>query len=273
MNDLHGKVAVVLGASAEAGSGWAIAEALAEHGAKVVVGARSEAPLRVLADKIGGTAVVCDVGDEQQVEKVARTALEQYGGLDIAVNSAGRSVLKYISDCDDDDLQLTVQTNYYGNVYFVKHMAKAIGRDGSIVIVSSLSTTRPAVPNFTYACAKAATDCMVRYAALEYGPVNIRVNSLLPGPIVSDMTRELMSGPGVVETFQKEVPLGRLGYPRDYADATLWLAGQAYITGAQIPICGGMQLNRFPFVQEFPMADKAWDINPGTLYDRQQKDA
>src|SRR5271168_5061455 len=96
--DLAGKVAVVLGASAEGGTGWAIAEALAAQGAKVVVGARTFAPLKRLADRIGGTAIACDAGNEKQVAALAQAALDTYGHLDIAVNSAGLPVMTLVAN-------------------------------------------------------------------------------------------------------------------------------------------------------------------------------
>lgn len=270
MNQLTGKVAVVLGASAEAGTGWAIAEALSGAGVKVVVGARSEAPLKVLAQKIGGTARVCDAASEAQIAALAQAALDTYGSLDIAVNAAGLPVLGLIGDSTDTQLQSALDVNYLANVYFVRHMARAIGEDGSIVIVSSLSTTHPLVPNFAYACAKAATDCLVRYAAIEYGPRGIRINSILPGAIVSDLTRDLFANPAVTRVFEKEVPLGRLGYPRDFANAALWLAGPAFVTGLNIPVCGGNQLTRFPIMSEMPGAGQAWEGKGVTLFDREK---
>lgn len=274
MNYFEGKVAVVLGASAEAGTGWAIAEALAAAGAKVVVGARSEAPLRKLAQKIGGTAVVCDAGNEAQVNNLAEAAIKQYGKLDIAINSAGATTLGMVADANDEELDEAFRLNFYGNVYFIKHMAVTMEKNGSIVVISSLSTTHPIVPNFAYACAKSATDCLVRYAALEYGPRNIRVNSILPGPIVSDMAKDMFSNPAAVKVFESEIPLGRLGYPRDYADAALWLAGPAFVTGLNIPVCGGNQLTRFPFISELPGADRAWEGGVGTaLYDREHQNS
>ncbi|MCY4425964.1 MAG: SDR family oxidoreductase [Halieaceae bacterium] len=268
MSELEGKVAVVLGASAEAGSGWGIAEALAAAGCKVVVGARSQEPIERLAEKIAGVGVVCDVSSEEQVKNVAETALREYGKLDIAVNAAGMPLLKTISDIEQPDLETTTKVNYYANVYFVKHMAAAIEQDGSIILITSLSTERPVFPHAAYACAKAASDCLVRYAAIEYGPKNIRVNSILPGMIVSDMSAEILSAPGMMETFTREVPLGHLGYPKDYANAVLWLAGPAFVTGVNIPVAGGAQLTRFPRPDEYPDAEKAWDVDPGTHSNR-----
>jgi NAD(P)-dependent dehydrogenase (short-subunit alcohol dehydrogenase family) len=273
LNNLNGKVAVVLGASAEAGTGWAIAEELAAAGAKVVVGARSEAPLKKLAGKIGGHAVVCDAGNEAQVKNLIDATIKQYGRLDIAVNSAGASTLALIADMTDELLQPALQLNFYAHVYFVKHAAAAMKDGGSIILVSSLSTTHPVFPNFAYAAAKSATDCLVRYAALEYGPRNIRVNSILPGPIVSDMTKGFLDNPEIAKVFLKEIPMGRLGYPKDFANAVVWLAGPAYVTGLNIPICGGNQLTRFPFMNEFPGAGNAWEGQGTTLHDRENPKA
>lgn len=252
MSDLNGKVAVVLGASASKGTGWAVAEALAAQGAKVVVGARSLGPLSRLAEKIGGTAVRCDVSQEADVASAAQTAIARYGRLDIAVNAAGLAGQGLIADADAADLKSAVENNYFSNVYFIKHMAQAIENHGSITIISSLSTTHPMLPLFSYACAKAAVDCLVKYAALEYGPRGIRINSILPGPIMSDMTAEIYAQPGYVEALEREIPLGRIGYPQDFADAVLWLAGGAYVTGLNLPVCGGIQLARFPYQDELP---------------------
>jgi len=268
LNNLNGKVAVVLGASAEAGTGWAIAEALAEAGAKVVVGARSEAPLKKLAAKIGGTAVVCDACSETDVKNLAQATIDKYGKIDIAVNSAGAATLGMVAEMTDPILQSALQLNFYAHVYFVKYMAAAMKSEGSIILVSSLSTTHPVFPNFAYAAAKSATDCLVRYAALEYGARGIRVNSILPGPIVSDMAKGFLDNPEVAKVFNKEIPLGRLGYPKDFANAAVWLAGPAYITGANIPVCGGNQLTRFPYMSEFPGAGNAWEGKGESLYDR-----
>ncbi|MFA5524883.1 MAG: SDR family oxidoreductase [Tissierellales bacterium] len=267
MTNLKGKVAVVLGASAQGGTGWAIAEALAAHGAKVVVGARSYAPLEVLAEKIGGTAVKCDAAVEHEVKALAQTALDTYGGLDIAVNSAGLPVMGMIADSEPDALQSALDVNYLGQFYFTKHMANAIDRDGSIIFISSMSTTHPVFPHFAYACAKAASDCLVRYAAIEYGPKGIRVNSILPGPIKSDLAKEAFADPAFEAAYAREVPIGRVGYPEDYANAVLWLAGPAYVTGLNLQVNGGNQLTRMPTLSELPGGAEAYgDGKP--LFDR-----
>jgi NAD(P)-dependent dehydrogenase (short-subunit alcohol dehydrogenase family) len=256
--DLAGKVAVVLGASAEGGTGWAIAEALAAQGAKVVVGARSLEPLQRLAARIGGKAVACDAGNEDQVAALAKAALDNYGRLDVAVNSAGLPVMMLIDKTQQADLEAAIRINFYGNVYFVRHMAAAIGSNGSIVIISSMSATHPVFPHYAYACSKAAADCLVRYAALEYGARGIRVNSILPGAIQSEMAREAFATPGFEAAYLREIPLERVGQPEDFANAVLWLAGPSYITGVNLQVNGGNHLTRFPKLSELPMGDQSY---------------
>jgi NAD(P)-dependent dehydrogenase (short-subunit alcohol dehydrogenase family) len=249
--NLKGKVATVLGASAEGGTGWAIAEALARNGAKVVVGARTRAPLDVLAQRIGGTAVTCDAGDEAQVKAMAQAALDTYGRLDIAVNSAGQPVIGMIDQLEQADLDLAVRVNLFGMFYFVKHMARAMADNGSIILISSISSTHTILPHVGYAAAKAGTDALTRYAAMEYAP-RIRVNSILPGSIRSDMAKEAFANPAFEAVYTREVPLGRIGEPSDFANAVLFLAGPSYVTGTNLQINGGNQLTRAPYLDEMP---------------------
>jgi NAD(P)-dependent dehydrogenase (short-subunit alcohol dehydrogenase family) len=256
--DLKGKVAVVMGCSAEGGTGWAVAEALAQNGAKVVVGSRTRKEIERLAAKIGGKALVCDAGNEADVKALAKAALDTYGRLDIAVNAAGQPVISMIADIEQEQLDQAVRVNLFGNFYFVKHMAAAIGSNGSIIIISSISSTHPILPHVGYAAAKAASDCLVRYAALEYGPKNIRVNSILPAAIKSDMAKEAFALPEFEAIQAREVPLGRVGYPEDFANGVLFLAGPSYITGVNLQLNGGNQLTRLPYLDELPGGRQAY---------------
>ncbi len=249
---LAGKAAVVLGCSAPGGTGWAIAEGLADQGVKVMVAARSLAPLQELAKKIGGIAHVCDAADPTQLANLGQSAKQAFGAIDIAVNAAGLPVHGTISDIAADQIQAALDVNYLGNVHFIRHTAAAMNDGGSIILISSSSAAQPVAPYFAYACAKAATDCLVRYAALEYGARGIRVNSILPGPIKSDMAKALFDVPGMEEIFAREVPLGRIGSPRDYADAVIWLSGPAFVTGLNLPVSGGNHLTRAPRQDEMP---------------------
>lgn len=252
MPQLENKVAIVLGASAERGTGWAIAERFAAEGAKVVVGARREAALRTLARRIGGTAHVCDAGIEDNVAALAACAINTYGRLDIAVNAAGVPLGGTIANTPHAEIVRATEGNYYANVFFVKHMAAAMTQGGSIILFSSMAATHPLEYVFSYACAKAASDCLVRYAAQEYGPRGIKVNSILPGAIRSEMSSALWGVAGMEASYAREVPLGRIGEPTDFVDAALWLAGPSFVTGLNLQVNGGNHLTRFPTIAERP---------------------
>jgi NAD(P)-dependent dehydrogenase (short-subunit alcohol dehydrogenase family) len=216
-----------------------------------VVGARRIDPLRELAERIGGTAVACDISKEEQVAEFARAAVDAYGRIDIAVNSAGRPILGRIADADAERIRRSLAVDFFGNAWFVRYMAEAMNDDGSIVLISSSSAAQAVLPFFPYGCAKAATDCLVRYAAVEFGARGIRVNSILPGPIKTELARRMFETPAAEEVFGQVIPLGRVGVPADYADAVLWLAG-GYASGLNLPVSGGMQLMRAPRADEMP---------------------
>lgn len=252
---LAGKVAVVLGASAEGGTGWGIAEALAAEGAKVVVAARKLEPLQRLAEKIGGLAVACDAAKPEEIAALAGAAIERFGAIDLAVNSAARPITGLITDTDPVAIQKSLDVNFLGHVHFVREMAAGMTSGGSIVLISTSSAVQPLLPFFPYACAKAATDALVRYAALEYGPRGIRVNSILPGPIKTAAAAHIYATPGTEEAASREIPLGRVGLPEDFARVVLMLAETDYITGVNLPVSGGMHLTRAARSDEMPRAD------------------
>lgn len=249
---LKDKVAVVLGASASGGTGWAVAEHLAAAGAKVVVAARRLEPLEELAQKIGGMAVVCDAGKPDKVAALAKAAQDKFGGIDVAVNSAARPVMGEIADCPLEQVQKSLDVNFLGHVSFVREMGAVMRDNGSIILISTQSAAQPVAHFFPYGCAKAATDALVRYAALEYGPRGIRVNSVLPGPIKTELAAHIFAVPGAEEVFEREIALGRVAMPADIARVITMLAGDHYITGANLPVSGGMQLTRPPREDEMP---------------------
>ena len=244
------KVAVVLGASAEGGTGWGVAEALAAEGAKVVVAARRREPLEALAGKISGTAVVCDAADPEQIAALARAAQEAYGPVDLAVNSAALPAMGMIADAPLKRVRASLDVNYIGHVCFVREMAAVMRDGGAITLISTAAASQPTAGFFPYACAKAATDALVRYAALEYGPRKIRVNAILPGTIATGQAKAFLAAPGMEKLVTDGIPLRRVGVPEDYAEAALWLAGDAFVTGLSLDVSGGAQLGRFPRAAE-----------------------
>ena len=176
--------ALVLGASKEGGTGWAIAEALAKQRKHVTVGARRREGVETLARLIGGHAESCDVTSEEQVEATAEAAVKSgHGLLDTAILAAGEGVRGSIDQISESELQRALALNLVGPVYFIRHTARRMKNGGSIVLMSSIAATNPWPGYFSYGSAKAAVQTLVRYAALEYASRGIRVNAVIPGPI------------------------------------------------------------------------------------------
>jgi len=241
---LEGKYAVVLGASAEGGSGWAIAEALATAGARVAVAARTGEGLDQLAAQIGGIAICCDAGKAEDVHALMAEVRARLGPIAVAVNAAATAPTGLIADTPASDIQRALDVNYIGNVHFIREAAAIMEDGGLIALVSSSSAVQPLLPMFPYACSKAAADCLVRYAALEFGARGIRVNSILPGPIKTGMAAHIYAVPGAEERRAREIPLGRVALPSDIADAVLAFVNAPYLTGHNLPVSGGMHLTR-----------------------------
>lgn len=244
MGRLEGRNAIILGASAEGGSGWAIAERLAGEGARVVVAARSLDGLEALAERIGGIAITADAGRPESIAAMVGEAEARLGPIDIAVNAAATAPTGLIADAAGDAIQRALDVNYIGSVHFIRETAARMNDGGLILLVSSSSAAQPLLPMFPYACAKAAADCLVKYAALEFGPRGIRVNSILPGPIKTGMAAHIYAVPGAEERRSREIPLGRVALPDDIADAVMSFVHAPYLTGHNLPVSGGMHLTR-----------------------------
>ena len=244
------RIAVVLGASAEAGTGWAIAETLAREGARVIVGARRVDQLRRLAERIDGEAVRCDAAVPEDIAALAEAA-RRHGPIDLAINCVGETARGLIADIDPALVQRALDVNFLAGFHFVRQMAAAMRDGGAITLVSSAASMQPVADRFAYGCAKAAMDGLVRHAAIEFGRRGIRVNSVLPGPIRSEMVADLLAQPGVEEAFVREIPVGRIAEPRDIAEIVAWLSrADGYLTGLNLPASGGMHLMRPPRAED-----------------------
>lgn len=252
--DFTGKVATVFGASSEGGTGWAIAELLAERGAHIVVSARSEPGIRSLAERIGGTAIRCDVSVESDVAAKAAFISEKFGTLDAVIVSAGQPVASSVLDTPYEDLLRATAINYFGPFYAIKHIAPLLKPDGSVTVVSSLASTNPIEGQVVYGCAKAATNALVRYSALELGPRGLRVNAVVPGSIETPMIQGMLeNAPEVKRTYIKEIPSRRYATAREIASAAVWLASsECFANGSLLHVDGGNHLTRQPYLSELP---------------------
>lgn len=254
MGRLTGKIAIVIGASRRGGSGWCAAETLAAEGARIFVAARRVERAQTLAEQVGGEAFRCDVADFDEVSALFAEIGKRSGHVDIVVCAAGQGFTGSIAEMDRDVLQQATAINYFGPVYVARHAFPLMALGGSIIYYSTLSATQVFPGSAPYACAKAALNALVRYAAVEFAPRGIRVNALMPGLIESPQMRRWAES-GVLPAFLKEIPLGKGVDPYELARMIVWMAADAYsITGETIFVDGGNHLRRAAFPDEFPTA-------------------
>jgi NAD(P)-dependent dehydrogenase (short-subunit alcohol dehydrogenase family) len=252
--DLHlrGKTALVTGASAGIGRG--IALALAAEGVRVAVTVRRSDKLNQLADEAvaaGGTRPLIMEQDMMAADAASRIAAAALGGLgsvDILINNAGISQPLKLMDIAPENWELVIDVNLTGVLYlsqaFIPHM-RTRGQ-GSIACMSSVSAQRGGgiFGGPHYSAAKAGVLGLAKAMARELGPDGIRVNSVTPGLIQTDITGGKLT-PEMKADILKGIPLNRLGDTKDVANIYLFLASDlsAYVTGAVIDVNGGMLIH------------------------------
>ncbi|MEU9380346.1 SDR family oxidoreductase [Streptomyces sp. NPDC048279] len=242
---LDGQVALVTGASG--GIGRAIALRLAEEGATVAVHCRTAVTAaREVASAIGDRAVVVqgDLSDEETCHRVVHEAADRCGGrLTALVNNAAVQPVQPLPGMTAADWRAVVDTDL-GSVFACTQAAAEImsGRPGggTITHIASIEASHPAPGHAHYCAAKAAVVMHARAAALEYGRLGIRVNTVSPGLIDREGLAD--AWPEGVRRWQEAVPTGRLGRPRDVADAVVFLASPlaSWITGHDLVVDGGV---------------------------------
>jgi sorbose reductase len=244
--ELHGKKALVTGASS--GIGKQVALAYAQAGAAVAIAARHPAPLQELAAEIadgGGTAVpiVCDVTEPELVSTMVNRVDDELGGIDIAVCNAGIISLNNLLDMPLEDFQSIQNTNVNGVFLTAQAAAKAMvagNRGGTIITTASMSGHIINTPQQVghYCASKAAVIHLTKAMAMEFAPHNIRVNSVSPGYILTELVEPLSEYHAL---WEPKIPLGRLGRPEELVGIYLYLASDAssYMTGSDIVIDGG----------------------------------
>jgi NAD(P)-dependent dehydrogenase (short-subunit alcohol dehydrogenase family) len=254
MADLTGRIALVTGASR--GIGEATARALAAEGARVIV--TDLADTSALAEELGGLALKQDVTSEDDWIAAMAFARDKAGGLDILVNNAGVFLARAITETTLEEWRFVQSVNVEGVFLGIKHAVPLLTeravkwRGGaSIINLSSVAGLRGTPLVSAYNASKGAVRLLTKGAAMELAPVRIRVNSVHPGIIETDMGRGLVvdfaevAGAGNNEMraqLSARHPLGHFGEPINIADAITFLAGDkaAFMTGAEFVVDGGM---------------------------------
>lgn len=218
------------------GIGRAIAERFADAGHKVAATYRSgDVPAGVLG-------VQCDITDQEQVDACFSTVESELGPVEVLIANAGITKDTLLLRMSDEDWDAVIDTNLTGTFRVVRRAARGMMRQrfGRVVLISSVVGLLGSPGQVNYAASKAALVGMARSIARELGSRSVTCNVIAPGFIETEMTAGL--GAEVIEGFQARIPLGRPGTTDDVAAAAEFLAGDgaSYITGAVIPVDGGM---------------------------------
>lgn len=248
MADLHGKVAVVMGAAGRGNMAQSIARRLSAEGARLVLAGRRPEPLAELAAELDGLAVPdCDITREEDLTRLASAAVDRFGGVDIAVNATGWGLLKPFLDTTREEMERIVALQFTGAMLFYQAMLRVMRDGGSLIQISSATASIMLEDHAAYMGTKAGTDHVIRCIANEFGHRGIRANSVAPGFTVTPMTAKAGRNPAIVGAFAKEYPLGRVGTSEDIAEAVAWVASDAcFMTGQVLQVNGGVTLRRNP---------------------------
>jgi len=249
--ELQGKTAIVTGAAQ--GIGRACAEALAAAGAQVVLADIDATEGQAAADAIGAAAIFqqTDMRDLASVQAMADAAQDRFGGIDILVNNAAVALNGVVDEIDEARWSAVIDLNLTGVWRGMKACVPIMrkGGGGSIVNMSSVQGLRAFEGWPAYAAAKGAINALTVQSSVDLAPAGIRVNAVAPGTILTPMNEQIFAdlpdgGATLKEEWNRAHPIGRFGYPREVAEAVVFLASDrsSFITGEVLRVDGGLAI-------------------------------
>lgn len=237
------KVAIVTGGSK--GIGASIVKELANAGYSVVLNYnKSENEAHKIKEELSNNGknieiFKADVRNRKEIKELVNYTMNKFGKIDILINNAGISQAKLFTDITDEDWNNMIQTNLTSAFYTTQEVLKYMipQHSGCIINISSIWGLTGGACEVHYSVAKAGLDGMTKALAKELGPSNIRVNSIAPGVINTDMNKNLSEED--LNNLKNEIPLEKIGDPESIAKCTKWLIEDSYTTGQIISINGG----------------------------------
>lgn len=245
--DLRGQVALVTGATR--GIGLAVARALGEAGAAVVVSSENAADCdavarQLCADGLDALGIACDASSEAQVDALAGQAQAWRGRIDVLVCNAGIAPhLGPLASASATDYDATLTVNLRSALWLTSRVIPGMAerRSGSVILMASIASVRGNKAIGLYSLSKAALVALARNLAVEWGPSGVRVNAISPGMVRTEFARPLMDDAERLQKRTALTPLRRVAEPHEIAGAALFLASPAgaFTTGHNLVVDGG----------------------------------
>lgn len=248
--DLNNKVALVTGASS--GMGKTIAEAMGVHGAKVVVASNDTEGVQTTLESLENQGIIamgalCDMSKKEDIERLYQTAMATFGKIDILVNCVGIALPNGFLDINAADFEKTMAINLQSAIYLTKLVIPQMQaqKDGAIIYLASIAGVRGNKSIGLYGISKAGLIQLARNLAVEFGPDNIRVNTISPGMIDTPFSKSLMENKAFMDKRLALTPLRRVGNVAEIAGVAVMLASKAggFITGQNIVVDGGTTIS------------------------------
>ena len=234
-------VYVILGATG--GIGSEVSRRLAEGGARLVLGARSEEPLKELAGELGADAYPLDATRYEDVQGIVDHATEAHGRLDGLVNCVGSILIKPAHLTSVEEFEATLALNLHSAFYAVKAAARAMMKGGGAIVLTASAVAQTGLVNHeAISAAKAGVIGLAKAAAATYAHRDVRVNCVAPGLVQTPLTERITKNEAGRKQSEAMHALGRLGNPADVASAIVWLLSpeQGWVTGQVLAVDGGL---------------------------------
>ncbi len=239
---LQGKKALVMASSK--GLGKAVADELTKEGAEVFICSRNEADLKKTANEIGAVSyAVGDVSTPEGREHILSEATSKLGNIDILVTNSGGPPFGAFEEHDDRAWENAYKLLLESTVGMIRGVLPGMKTNqwGRIITITSQAVKQPVAGLVLSNSVRTSIVGLVKTLSLELGPDNITVNNVMPGYTQTERLQDLMEKNPALKNISKEVPLGRIGEPREFAAAVTFLASEraSYITGVSLPVDGG----------------------------------
>lgn len=242
MKNLNHKVAVITGGNS--GIGYAVAKALKEKSASVIITGRRKEAIAKASAELGVMGLTADQSHLSDIDQLVADVSLKFGKVDILVINAGITKLGSIEQMKEDIFDEIMNINFKGAYFTLSKFIPILNDGASVILLSSTSATISPEKASVYAASKAAINAVVKIAALELAPRNIRVNAVSPGPVATEIMDKIGLNDQLEHQLVDSIPLSRLGNPSEVADLIAFLSGSSssFITGSNFVVDGGQSI-------------------------------